>query len=124
LRTPETLSGAHLLHCNIISFTDCSPRQALDAKQHRAPSPTAFDDFDNSTDTIVLDPELERIAKAVNTQPTQNSSIPNLSGDNEERIVIHVQWQSHPLDPLPKELEWSYRMRVVRMCSIPALWAI
>jgi len=70
---------------------------------------TYDDEFDDSTNTIVLDPELERIAEIVNSQP----SIRNLSEDGNERVVFSVKWQKHPLNAADQEPTWSYRMRVV-----------
>lgn len=81
------------------------PRQTFD-EQHALLDPTYDDEFDDSTNTIVLDPELERIAEIVNSQP----SIPNLS---EERVVFSVKWQKHPLNAADREPTWSYRMPVV-----------
>ncbi|KAF9450560.1 hypothetical protein P691DRAFT_810094 [Macrolepiota fuliginosa MF-IS2] len=75
----------------------------------RAPSPTNFEDFEDSTDTIVLDPELERIAKAVTSQSGGGQSIPQTSGTS-ETLTISVKWQKHPLNPVEQERLWSYRI--------------
>ncbi|EKM79265.1 hypothetical protein AGABI1DRAFT_128422 [Agaricus bisporus var. burnettii JB137-S8] len=79
-------------------------RRAVELK--RASSPTVYeDDFDASTDTIVLDPELERIAEAVKAQ-----SIRNLKTGEGEKLSVKVKWQKHPLSPAEPELVLSYKI--------------
>ncbi|KXN82859.1 hypothetical protein AN958_02133 [Leucoagaricus sp. SymC.cos] len=106
LTPPPDLPAAVLANArNII-------RQAIDSNIGRAPSPTAFDDFDNSTDTVVLDPELQRIAKSVTSQTTHQQSVPSLSGSTAEKVEVHVRWQKHPLNPGEHEPLFKYRMGV------------
>jgi hypothetical protein len=79
----------------------------------RAPSPALCeDDFDLSTDTIVLDPELERIAKAVNSQ-----SLRNLKTGQGEKLIVKVKWQRHPLSTVEPEPVLSYT--IPRVCTHP-----
>lgn len=84
-------------------------RRAIESK--RAASPTLYeDDFDVSTDTIVLDPELERIAKAVNSQSFRN----NKAGEG-EKLSVKVKWQRHPLSTVEFEPVLSYK--IPRVCA-------
>ncbi|KDQ25903.1 hypothetical protein PLEOSDRAFT_1066923 [Pleurotus ostreatus PC15] len=89
-------------------------RQAL-APAPRPASPTAFDP-DESTDTIILAPELAMIAKTTKSQ----ASFPQLSTGSsfsEEpaphatgSILISVRWRPHPLDAIGKAEIWAFKM--------------
>lgn len=78
-------------------------RQVL-AVQPRATSPTLLPD--DSTDTIVLDPELARIAEAVQKQRVDSDPV-----GGPESINIRVKWLSHPLSTPAKTLEWPFQMK-------------
>ncbi|KIJ62602.1 hypothetical protein HYDPIDRAFT_93882, partial [Hydnomerulius pinastri MD-312] len=82
-------------------------RQAL-AVEPRAPSPTHF--ADDSTDTIVLDPELAMIAEAVRKQAQllQNDAE---QGGGPENVTIKVRWRPHPLNSSAEKKVWVFKMR-------------
>ncbi|KDQ62609.1 hypothetical protein JAAARDRAFT_30522 [Jaapia argillacea MUCL 33604] len=90
-------------------------RQALDIVP-RAPSPTSFDD-DDSTDTIVLDPELASIAREVKSQSSHTISRlrevslgPELIG-GPEAVIIKVHWLPHPLDDAGRRKTWGFKLK-------------
>ncbi|KAJ6621798.1 hypothetical protein B0H10DRAFT_2214857 [Mycena sp. CBHHK59/15] len=74
----------------------------------RAPSPTLYE-ADESTDTIVLDPELARIANSVALKAHRPYSEPS---DNElsDTVTITVKWQPHPLSEKGKIPDSAFKM--------------
>ncbi|KAH7885245.1 hypothetical protein F5I97DRAFT_1883914 [Phlebopus sp. FC_14] len=82
-------------------------RQAL-AVAPRAPSPTYL--ADESTDTIVLDPELAVIAEAVKkeAQLTQNET--EQTG-GPEVVTIKVRWRPHPFNVSAGNQVWIFKMK-------------
>ncbi|TFK40868.1 hypothetical protein BDQ12DRAFT_680194 [Crucibulum laeve] len=81
-------------------------RQALDTGP-RAASPTYFD-IDDSTDTIILNPELERIAKSISSHPQLTTL--EAQSENLDEVILTVKWQPHPLDEGGKEEMWMFKM--------------
>ncbi|KAJ7643931.1 hypothetical protein FB45DRAFT_283993 [Roridomyces roridus] len=61
----------------------------------RAPSPT-FDDPDVSTDTIIFDPELQKIARSAAAEVQRASSSEPVEGDPTDTLEITVKWKPHP----------------------------
>ncbi|KAF9221601.1 hypothetical protein BS17DRAFT_785030 [Gyrodon lividus] len=82
-------------------------RQAL-TFEPRAPSPTHF--ADDSTDTIVLDPELAKIAEAVRKQ-VQHSQIDAGQAGGPQVVTIKVSWRPHPLNSSAEKLVWVFKMQ-------------
>ncbi|CAA7262910.1 unnamed protein product [Cyclocybe aegerita] len=76
----------------------------------RPSSPTVIDlDPDESTDTIILQPELNALAQEIAEQARRGSSqAPEVTSGDE--VVITVRWQPHPLDTNGKKEEWKYQM--------------
>ncbi|EIW80894.1 hypothetical protein CONPUDRAFT_72760 [Coniophora puteana RWD-64-598 SS2] len=81
-------------------------RQALQAGG-RAPSPTFVGD--DSTDTIVLDPELLKIAEEVKKRTGPSTLINQNRGP--EDVIMRVKWQPHPLDEAARSETWAYKMK-------------
>ncbi|KAJ3513491.1 hypothetical protein NLJ89_g2912 [Agrocybe chaxingu] len=76
----------------------------------RPPSPTVIDlDPDESTDTFILQPELNALAQEIAEQARRASSqAPEVTSGDE--VVITVKWQPHPLDTNGRKEEWKYQM--------------
>jgi hypothetical protein len=97
-----------------MSYILISFRQTLDSAP-RPPSPVAGDEY---TDAISPDlaPELAKIARAVRTNASQQSSsskrIPETSGP--ENVTIKVKWQPHPLNESARTRVWGFKMK--RVC--------
>jgi hypothetical protein len=85
-------------------------RQTLD-QARRPVSPTLI--ADDSTDTIVLDPELVQIAQEVRTQASQKSFTSEISG-GPEHVTIKVNWRPHPLNEAGRTSIWGFKMK--RVC--------
>ncbi|KAH7927763.1 hypothetical protein BV22DRAFT_248311 [Leucogyrophana mollusca] len=99
---PPALSAQHLNHArNLV-------RQALDIGP-RPVSPVQF--ADDSTDTIVLDPELAKIAETIRNQASQpKKSEPEQAGGPEE-VILKVRWRPHPLQEDTRKHVWAFKMR-------------
>lgn len=96
-------------------------RQTLEPTP-RAPSPGNFS-FDDSTDTIVLDPEFASIASAVKKQSQRSfeggqnshkSDANNDRGGGLETVTIRVKWRPHPLHTGEKPEVFPFTMKRVR----------
>ncbi|KAF4590037.1 hypothetical protein EYR40_009568 [Pleurotus pulmonarius] len=87
-------------------------RQAL-APAPRPASPTAFDP-DESTDTIILAPELAMIAKTTKSQASFSQISPGNSFPPTPHatgsILISVRWTPHPLNASGKAENWAFKM--------------
>ncbi|KAG6334693.1 hypothetical protein ID866_4392 [Astraeus odoratus] len=81
-------------------------RQAL-AVEARAPSPILVPD--DSTDTIVLDPELAKIEEAVKKQATQQKF--RGEGGGPEIVEIKVSWIPHPLNSAAQKHVWVFHIK-------------
>ncbi|KAF9013202.1 hypothetical protein BDQ17DRAFT_1342970 [Cyathus striatus] len=82
-------------------------RRALDIVP-REPSPPVIEiDADESTDTIILAPELAQIANAINAQPKLHVPAAHTSADT---VVLSVKWQPHPLNTGGEENVWDFKM--------------
>ncbi|KAL4080711.1 hypothetical protein J3A83DRAFT_4201889 [Scleroderma citrinum] len=97
---PPTLSEYQL------ASTKYLVRQALAVPQ-RAPSPTFL--ADESTDTIVLDPELAKIAEAVKKQVQHN--IENEQAGGPQVVEVKVKWIPHPLNHSAQKHLWAFKMK-------------
>ncbi|KIK91591.1 hypothetical protein PAXRUDRAFT_13704 [Paxillus rubicundulus Ve08.2h10] len=98
---PPALPAHHLANAqNLV-------RQAL-AIEPRAPSPTHF--ADDSIDTIVLDPELAKIAEAVRKQAL-NSQLDMEQVGGPEIVTIKVRWRPHPLNSSAEKHVWVFKMQ-------------
>ncbi|EIM85993.1 uncharacterized protein STEHIDRAFT_157519 [Stereum hirsutum FP-91666 SS1] len=93
-------------------------RQTLEPTP-RAPSPGNFS-FDDSTDTIVLDPEFASIASAVKKQSQRSfeggqnshkSDANNDRGGGPETVTIRVKWRPHPLHTGEKPEVFPFTMK-------------
>ncbi|KAJ7288075.1 hypothetical protein C8J57DRAFT_1494396 [Mycena rebaudengoi] len=74
----------------------------------REPSPTLYD-LDESTDTIILDPELARIANSVARKaPSAHPEADDAESD--DKVVVKVKWRPHPENKDGKESETSFRL--------------
>ncbi|KAI0058271.1 hypothetical protein BV25DRAFT_1994402 [Artomyces pyxidatus] len=82
-------------------------RETLDARA-RSPSPTTYLP-DDSTDTIVLDPELLSIARAVKKQATYGGD--SMDSGGPENVTIKVNWRPHPLDDEGRPQVWGFKMK-------------
>ncbi|PFH46528.1 hypothetical protein AMATHDRAFT_50986 [Amanita thiersii Skay4041] len=85
-------------------------RQTLDPHR-RAMSPVALD-LDDSTDTIILDPELARIAKSVALESTLDGPPRRFQTPTGEQdtVLLSVRWQPYPQDPNGSEDVWVFKM--------------
>ncbi len=91
--------------------------------ERRPPSPTWLDE---STDTIVLDPELADIARQVQSGIYRQQSLgPTDSRDitpaplteelgGPEFVTLKVIWVCHPLDDAARSQSWGFKVRRVR----------
>ncbi|KAF8195401.1 hypothetical protein BJ912DRAFT_956829 [Pholiota molesta] len=88
-------------------------RQALGAATARAPSPTLFDP-DESTDTVIFQPELDAIAQEIaETSHRESSQAPADDVQDhgvEDHVVLTVIWHPHPLATNAQKSEWQYRI--------------
>ncbi|KAI0926871.1 hypothetical protein AcV5_007550 [Taiwanofungus camphoratus] len=83
----------------------------------RPASPTFIGD--DSNDTIVLDPELESIARRVRTEASQRHMIHSTDGDSRltpegggpETVAIKLLWQPHPLNPTGQSGAWAFKIK-------------
>ncbi|KAJ7767530.1 hypothetical protein DFH07DRAFT_808813 [Mycena maculata] len=75
----------------------------------RAPSPTHFDEADESTDTIIFDPELQKIARSVAAQEHRAYSEPAESDPN-DTLEITIKWQPHPLNESGKTYQTVFKL--------------
>ena len=92
----------------------------IGAGSRRTPSPS-FDDDDESTDNIELDPELAVIGRTAELEARRQMSTPAAGSRNAspvhtvaagpEEVTINVRWQNHPLDPNPHRMTCEYKMR-------------
>ncbi|KAF4617358.1 hypothetical protein D9613_005828 [Agrocybe pediades] len=75
----------------------------------RAPSPMF--DGDESTDTIVFQPELTAIANGLRGQSVSNST-PAPEPANEDNLLLTIKFKRHPLSPHANEpdQEWQYKI--------------
>ncbi len=90
-------------------------RQAL-AAPPRAASPSQWDDInDISTDTIILDPELDRLAKQ-SAASFRSSPLPR-EGTSNDTVEITVVWKPHPLNEQGKSDKSVFKMNKVRFTS-------
>ncbi|KDR82499.1 hypothetical protein GALMADRAFT_237823 [Galerina marginata CBS 339.88] len=81
-------------------------RQTLKAAV-RAPSPTF--DPDESTDTIIFQPELNAIAKGIKAQSHARSSLPP-EATAEDHVILNVTWHPHPLKTGAQKQKWQYKI--------------
>ncbi|KAI0754741.1 hypothetical protein C8Q80DRAFT_1140698 [Daedaleopsis nitida] len=70
----------------------------------RAPSPTDF--ADESTDTIILDPELAKIARRVQSEGMRGTT-PVVESGGPEEVRIRVVWKLHPCNPNGVQETWG-----------------
>ncbi|KAF9483418.1 hypothetical protein BDN70DRAFT_891816 [Pholiota conissans] len=84
-------------------------RQTLNAAIPRAASPTYFDP-DESTDTIVFQPELDALAHEIEINAQRESSQAPEVTDAQDHVVLTVHWHPHPLDLNSQKAEWQYRI--------------
>ncbi|KAF8879087.1 hypothetical protein CPB84DRAFT_1793598 [Gymnopilus junonius] len=83
-------------------------RQALNINP-RPPSPKF--DPDDSTDTIVLLPELKAIAQEIKDKHLYSSLAPEaVVAGSGEHIVINVTWHPHPKALEAQKQDWQYRI--------------
>ncbi|TBU23746.1 hypothetical protein BD311DRAFT_767928 [Dichomitus squalens] len=83
--------------------------QQLVGVQPRAPSPTEF--ADESTDNIVLAPELASIAQRVQVEAKMRAGSSAAESGGPEKVQIKVQWTPHPLDPNGKAEAWGIEQK-------------
>ncbi|KAJ6584174.1 hypothetical protein DFH09DRAFT_267560 [Mycena vulgaris] len=81
-------------------------RKALGQAPSRSPSPVSYE-ADESTDTIIFDPELEKIARAA--QANRSYSEP-ADSDSQDTVEITVKWQPHPSNESGKEWEVVFKL--------------
>ncbi|KAH7914292.1 hypothetical protein BJ138DRAFT_1000474 [Hygrophoropsis aurantiaca] len=97
---PPALSAAQLSNArNLV-------RQALDIGP-RPVSPTQF--ADDSTDTIVLAPELAKIAETIRNQAPKENVAEQVGGP--EAVMIKVRWRPHPLKDGAEKQVWAFKMK-------------
>ncbi|KAJ7451561.1 hypothetical protein FB451DRAFT_701561 [Mycena latifolia] len=84
-------------------------RKALGQAPSRTPSPVTFE-ADESTDTIIFDPELEKIARAA--QANRSLSEAAVDPDSTETVQITVKWQPHPNNESGKEWTVVYKLNL------------
>ncbi|KAI0784794.1 hypothetical protein C8Q75DRAFT_723568, partial [Abortiporus biennis] len=78
--------------------------------EKRAPSPTYV--ADESTDTIVLDPELASIAKQVKSQTLDSRGHSMTPFDISDAVVsLKVRWKCHPLNESGKPEVWEFKLK-------------
>ncbi|KAJ7128232.1 hypothetical protein C8R43DRAFT_1134518 [Mycena crocata] len=73
----------------------------------RAPSP-GFD-ADESTDTIIFDPELQKIASSAAAQARAYSE-PTTDAESQETLEITINWQPHPLNEAGKKTTTVFKL--------------
>lgn len=85
------------------------------AQKPRAPSPSAYDDVnDISNDSIMLDPELDLIAKQSRANYRGSSAAQEDSSN--DTVEITVKWQPHPQFDGAGDFEASvFKMNRVRL---------
>ncbi|KAF8627491.1 hypothetical protein AX17_006302 [Amanita inopinata Kibby_2008] len=84
-------------------------RQALNPPP-RAPSPV-FLEADESTDTIILNPELASIAKSVALQPQSDATYkPQPLLGEQDTVLLSVKWLPHPQDLSASKEIWVFKM--------------
>ncbi|KAJ7079816.1 hypothetical protein B0H15DRAFT_496947 [Mycena belliarum] len=82
-------------------------RQALGHAQSRSPSPVPYE-ADESTDTIIFDPELEKLARAA--QANRSFSEPAAESQSTDTVEITVKWQPHPSNESGKEWKVVFKL--------------
>ncbi|TFK73623.1 hypothetical protein BDN72DRAFT_761196 [Pluteus cervinus] len=82
--------------------TKFTVRQALPLPNIRPLSPSF--DPDESTDTIIFDPELASIAKSVSRARIVSQN----TADAKDTIKLSVTWQAHPLDAHAEPYAWVF----------------
>ncbi|KAJ7486102.1 hypothetical protein B0H11DRAFT_1138409 [Mycena galericulata] len=82
-------------------------RKTLDTA--RPPSPIHYDEADESTDTIVFDPELQKIAHSVAAEAQRAYSEP-VESDPTDTLEITVNWQPHPLNEAGKATQVVFKL--------------
>lgn len=123
-------SGTHLTFLSFFflfpggTHTRIPHRQTLESAPRPA-CPIQYHEFDDSTDTIALDPELALIAKTyAESQQSQVSSSADLYPrsqsetqddiNEEESVTLTVRWIPHPLNEAGKKQVWGYMIQRVR----------
>jgi hypothetical protein len=97
----------------------CSKTLAGSEEPEREPSPTLYD-LDESTDTIILDPELARIANSVARKaPRAHPEADDAESD--DKVVVKVKWRPHPENKDGKESETSFRLNRVNAIHLTPL---
>ena len=84
----------------------------------RQPSPSAYFDADESTDTIIFAPELNVLAREI-AAGRGSSVAPESATAQGDNIIFTVKWQPHPLDAQAQHgVEWQYRTERVNFLCI------
>ncbi|KAJ7677423.1 hypothetical protein B0H17DRAFT_112446 [Mycena rosella] len=81
-------------------------RRAL-GQPSRSPSPVLYE-ADESTDTIIFDPELEKIARAAQANRSHSESAAEF--ESTDTVEITVKWQPHPLNESGKEWKAAFKL--------------
>lgn len=82
----------------------------------RAPSPTDF--ADESVDTIVLDDEMESIARRVKLDMKRQEGTPVREGGGPETVKLKILWKPHPLNPSGRADIWAMVQKRVGTLAI------
>jgi hypothetical protein len=88
-------------------------RKAL-GQRSRSPSPVPYE-ADESTDTIILDPELEKIARAAKAHVNRSHS-EVVDSESTDTVQISVKWQPHPSNESGRE--WTVVFKLNRVCDM------
>jgi hypothetical protein len=101
-------------------------RDAL-ARPHRPTSPAfryndSDDDLDGeaSTDTVMLDPELQRIQREVRASSESRVFPESPQTNKDDTVLLKVRWKPHPLNEHGKEKLSTYRSERVRLSRLPS----
>ena len=70
--------------------------------------------FDDSMDTIVLDPELASIARRVKTDAKLRGGTPGADLGGPTTVELKVTWKPHPLNPQGAAQIWGFKQK--RVC--------
>ncbi|KAJ7022428.1 hypothetical protein C8F04DRAFT_1012484 [Mycena alexandri] len=93
-------------------LTKAIVRKTLDAKQEQQRTPSPPPDFDESNDTIILDPELQQIMHMAAARASRSHSEPAESDVDQvvDTLEITVKWRPHPLNEAGKETEAIFKL--------------
>ncbi|KAI0322030.1 hypothetical protein OF83DRAFT_1096336 [Amylostereum chailletii] len=107
LTPPPELSMQQIQH------TRNAVRQALETAPRPA-SPTNYQ-ADESTDTIILDPELASIQRAIMLEASRTGGLSRSltpdRGGGPENVVIKVNWRPHPLNTAAKPRIMGFKLK-------------